>query len=293
MSRAALVPSLTRRHLRAASLALCAAALSILAACAGGNQVIHHNSMLETSARSAPSAIRDYPEALATAIAVMKDEFGLDAHSVTLYLYENRRAFERGLIEAGSISPAVAEATVQYARAIGTRGKILVNAEELSHATWPDRLRLLAHELTHVAQFSLSGGIRSNSDQWLREGYADWVSFQLVERLGLDRYARLRNELAARLSVARRRQPLPSIAELASFRDWDEIRDQRGGSVTYGVAFFAVEHLLRKQDPEAVANYFRLFAESQDRLANFRIAFGVAFDDFEREFLEALEQLLK
>jgi hypothetical protein len=275
-----------------AVLVLCAAAFSVLAGCAGGNRVIRHNT-LETGALPAPAAIKDYPEALATAVAVMNNAFGLDARHVTLYLYESRRAFERGLIEAGDISPAVAEATVQYARAIGTRGKILVNAEELTHATWPDRLRLLAHELTHVAQFSLSGGIRSNSDQWLREGYADWVSFQLVERLGLDRYTRLRHDLAVRLDLARRRRPLPSITELASFREWDAIRDQRGGTVTYGVAFFAVEHLLRTRGPEAVATYFRLFAESQDRLANFRIAFGVDFDDFERDFLNALEAVLQ
>jgi hypothetical protein len=292
MSRAALVRPVAHLHSRIPYLVLCTAALFILAGCFGGNRVIHHTT-LEMGALPAPSAIGDYPEALATAIAVMNNAFGLDAHPVTLYLYENRRAFERGLIEAGEISPTVAEATVQYARAIGTRGKILVNAEELAHAAWADRLRLLAHELTHVAQFSLSGGIRSNSDQWLREGYADWVSFQLVERLGLDRYARLRNELVTRLSLARRRQPLPGIAELASFRDWDAIRDQRGGSVTYGVAFFAVEHLLKERGPEAVANYFRLFAGSQDRLANFRIAFGVDFDDFERKFIVALEQLLK
>ncbi|HLC43286.1 MAG TPA: hypothetical protein VJO34_16880 [Methylomirabilota bacterium] len=292
MNRAARAHPLTRRCPLIAVLVLCVAALAVVAGCAGGNRVIRHNT-LETGALPAPSAIKDYPEALATAIAVMKDTFGLDARQVTLYLYENRRAFERGLIEAGDISPAVAESTVQYARAIGTRGKILVNAEELAHATWPDRLRLLTHELTHVAQFSLSGGIRSNSDQWLREGYADWVSFQLVERLGLDRYARLRNDLAARLNLARRRQPLPSVADLASFREWDAIRDQRGGTVTYGVAFFAVEHLLRTRGPEAVARYFRLFAESQDRLGNFRTAFGIDFDDFERDFLNALEAVLR
>ena len=292
MSPAARVLLVIPRRSCVAYFALGVALLSILAGCAGGNRVIRHDT-LQVNTLPAPSAIRDYPEALATAVAVMNNAFGLDAHAVTLYLYQNRRAFERGLIEAGDISPAVAEATVQYARAIGTRGKILVNAEELTHATWPDRLRLLAHELTHVAQFSLSGGVRSNSDQWLREGYADWVSFQLVERLGMDRYARLRSEAAARLSLARRRQPLPGIAELASFRQWDAIRDQRGGSVTYGVAFFAVEHLLKERGPEAVANYFRLFAGSQDRLANFRIAFGVDFDDFEREFLESLEELLK
>jgi hypothetical protein len=221
----------------------------------------------------------------------MKEAFGLEAEPVTLYLYENRRAFARGLIEAGDLAPAVAEATAQYACAISTQGKILVNAAELRHAPWPDRLRLLAHELTHVAQFALSGGRRGTSDQWLREGYADWVSFQLVDRLGLDEYARLRQEVAAQLRRARRRQPLPSLADLTAFQQWDAMRAQHGETVTYGVAFFAVEHLLKARAPEAMATYFRLFARSQDRLANFRVAFGIAFDDFARAFRDALEQL--
>ena len=280
------------RHLvRVRSLFTLFVFVSLFAGCTGSTRVIH--ATRDESAIPAPSSIKDYPEALTTAGAVIRETFGLDAHPVTLYLYSDRRAFERGLMEVEGYSPTVAEATGQYARAIGSRGKILVNVDGLERTPWPDRVRLLAHELTHVAQFSLSGGVRSNSDQWLREGFADWISFQVVERLGVDRYRRLRNDLAARLAVASHREPLPSLSALASFSHWDAVRDQRGVTVTYGVAFFAVEHLLAARSPQAVIEYFRLFTISQDRRQNFRLAFGTDPDDFEVEFSRILESILR
>jgi len=263
--------------------------LAFLGGCAGATRVVHLTA-LDADLPSFSPAIRDYPEALAAAASVIRDDFGLEARPVALFLYPNRREFEKGLIEAGGYSPAVAQAAVQYARAVGTLGKILVNEDGLAQAPWADRLSLLAHELTHVAQFSLSGGVHGNSEQWLREGYADWVSYQVVERLGLNSYRRLRNDLAARLVAAARRGALPPLTDLSLFTDWNEIRDRRGGTVTYGVAFFAVEYLLQGRGPDAMAKYFRLFSSSPHRLINFRMAFGIDLDEFAKEFAQHFEK---
>ena len=121
---------------------------------------------------------------------------------------------------------------------------------------------------------------------------AERVKKIVVEHLGVDRYHRLRTDLAAKLVTASHRWALPALTELSAFVQWDSIRDQRGGTVTYGVAFFAVEYLISKRGHEAVVEYFRLFASSQDRLANFRLAFGIDFEEFEREFSLVLNETL-
>ena len=49
-------------------------------------------------------------------------------------------------------------------------------------------LRLIAHELTHVSQFELAGG-EGRAEQWLAEGMAEHVAFQVLERLKAARAA--------------------------------------------------------------------------------------------------------
>jgi hypothetical protein len=56
----------------------------------------------------------------------------------------------------------------------------LLNELRLSNLEWGDRVALLAHEMAHSFQYELGGGRRGTSDQWLREGFADWVAIGVL-----------------------------------------------------------------------------------------------------------------
>jgi hypothetical protein len=55
----------------------------------------------------------------------------------------------------------------------------------------------------------------------------------------------------------------------------------------------AVDLLIARHGRAAVIDYFRLFAESEDRLANFRSAFGEDLSAFDRTFREHLARTLR
>src|SRR5262249_62084198 len=91
---------------------------------------------------------------------------------------------------------------------------------------WPGGL---AHELTHVVQYQLAGGRRGRSEQWLREGMADWVACQVLERLGVssfrDERAQVVRAVAGKLPLAD--EPL-DLVDLGQPRGW-EMRHLRSG----------------------------------------------------------------
>ncbi len=49
----------------------------------------------------------------------------------------------------------------------------------------------------------------------------------------------------------------------------------------YALAFLAVDQLLERHGAAAVAGYFKRFAASEDRVTNFREAFGEDVESFE------------
>ncbi|MGH2604929.1 MAG: hypothetical protein ACRDJ9_36730, partial [Dehalococcoidia bacterium] len=124
------------------------------------------------SARLEPAsgALEDYPTALGAILDVLERQLKLPRPQVTLVLFANRRSFEAGLLSIG-YPPALARDASMFG-AIGGARAILANAGVLDTLPWPERVRLLAHELTHSVQYVLAGGTRGASDQWLREGVA-------------------------------------------------------------------------------------------------------------------------
>ena len=69
---------------------------------------------------------------------------------VTVYVYDSRAVFERGLVQDAHVSPARAAELSDFAIGIGKRRQLLLNDEGAERAgrEW---LRLIAHELAHVA----------------------------------------------------------------------------------------------------------------------------------------------
>jgi hypothetical protein len=148
-------------------------------------------------------------------------------------------------------------------------------------------LRLVAHELTHVAQFELAGG-EGRAEQWLAEGMAEHVAFLVLERLGAGSLAAHRRVALARV------QQQPAFAHgrlelstLGSPRDFT-LRHQREGSAeTYHLTFLLADYLIERHGFDAMLTYFRQLKRQPSATA-FRSAFGYSIAVFESEALASL-----
>jgi hypothetical protein len=262
--------------------------LLMVSACGAGRVVVPV--MTDPSALAIPQGARvlSSPQATLDGIAaVLVKELGLPLPSaVTAYLYDSNTAFEQGLVHDARVSPARAAELSVFAFGIARRGQVLLNTEASGiDVEW---LRLIAHELTHVAQFELAGG-EGRGEQWLAEGMADWVAFTALERLGVDSIARRRTVAAGgvrrQAALARSRLDLETLGSPRAFT----IRHQQEGSLpTYQLAFLMADYLVRREGFQKLVGYFRMLG-SGDRVAAFEQSFGQSIGAFEQEILAHLQ----
>ena len=262
----------------------------LLAGCSPAARVIPL-SVVPGQAPPPAQQIADYPQAFQAIGLVMSRELGLPLPHVSLYLYPDRDAFEAGLRAERHMEAGLARDSASFARGVGGPDKILVNEGGLVRTPWPDRVKFLAHEFTHTIQYDLARGRRGTSEQWLREGFADWVAFRVADSLGLARFADERARRVRQVRSAMERRSFPPLTGLATFPQWVSWRSQQGAEVTYGQAFLATDLLIARRGHAAAVEYFRRFARSDDRLGNFRAAFGQDLMAFDREFAAYLRDL--
>jgi hypothetical protein len=140
--------------------------------------------------------------------------------------------------------------------------------------------RLVAHELTHLAQMELAG-VEIGPAQWLAEGMAEWVAYQVVDRLGLDDFEsrRLAARAAAALWMARAGGlDLETLATPEGFLSGH----QRAGTLaTYRLVFHLVDGLVARHGFPSLVGYFRAFRVSGDPARKFTASFGLSVKDFE------------
>lgn len=224
--------------------------------------------------------IEDYRTALASVAALMKDELGLPAVQGALVFYRDRAAFRAALEQAG-YSVEAARMTAETLTAVGGHRRVLINDEGLRDAPWLVRIALIAHELTHTVQYEWSGGVRGTSDQWLREGFAEWVEVQALTRLGFTTPASARNTVLRRIRDAGGARAFPPLRQMVTFPDWVALAQRFDQEAFYGHAWMATQLLIDRHGVAKVISYFERFAQSDDRLANFREAFGEDLSQFE------------
>jgi nucleotide-binding universal stress UspA family protein len=158
---------------------------------------------------------------------------------------------------------------------------VIVNENGLRDVGWHYRVGVLAHELTHTLQYEFSGGSRGTSEQWLREGFAEWVEVEVLVALGFTTRLQARTIAVNQLRDAGAPTPL---SRMVTFPDWVALAQRGGQEPIYAQALLAAELLLERHGVPAAIEYFRRFASSDDRLANFRQAFGEELSDFDRAF---------
>jgi hypothetical protein len=232
-------------------------------------------------------------DVLGTVATVLVERFGLPlSPPLRAHFYGSQDAFELGLVTDGGLEDRVmARDQARFASGVGTARGILIRADRVAAVPLVDRVGLYAHELTHVSQYEMAGGKRGG-DQWLREGFADWVRYRTMEALGLRAYAESRRLVLRRVARAGSVERFPALGALVTNRQWTTARNELGGPATYDQAFLATDWLVERTGRERVVDYFRRFGRRDDRVAHFREAFGMPPGLFAEEFRAHLPTLL-
>jgi hypothetical protein len=246
----------------------------------------------EIRARPEPRAefVDDYEGALASIAAVVERDLGLPKLQGMLHLVPDRDALY-DVLEASGADPATARGAADKMLAIGAHRAVYVNLTAFARLNWNARIAVLSHEVAHAAQYELSDGRRSTSDQWLREGYADWVQAHVLDSMGVLTRDGILTRNSRFISRPGSREALPPLSELVGFSEWVAVSNGPASDLLYPYAYVATDFLIRRHSPAAAINYFRLFADSDDRLANFHQAFGEEWSAFDTALRNHVAQL--
>jgi hypothetical protein len=248
----------------------------------------------------APAATLRYPDDFRSHEATVRGVASLLSRELALpvpdrvmvYIYSSRSVFEQGLMSDGRLPAVRAAELSEFAVGVGKRRQLLLQ-DEGSPPAARDWLRLVAHELTHVAQIELAQG-EGRAEQWLAEGMAEWAAFSVLERLGLDTLAKRRAAALGHVhEQAALRQARLDLETLGTPRGFT-VRHLREGSLpTYQLAFLMTDHLIRRHGFDGLVRYYRSLAAGLTRHEAFNFAFGQSLDQFESEMLLYFGRVLR
>jgi hypothetical protein len=238
------------------------------------------------------SSISDYPSAAAAIVGVLTQTLQLPVPAYRMEVHADAASFEAALRQHLRLPPESARTAAGIAKAaVGSR-RILVNEPLMATIDWPERLVTLAHEMVHATQLELAGHRSLVRNQWLVEGFAEWIAFRVVHELGVREQQTARTSMLARVRGAYRAVGLARLAEMDTLPAWIETRRQRGFDAMYPYAWVVVEFLVQRHSYDAVLTYFRMHRASGDHEANFRAAFGEDLTAFQQALDGHLRQLL-
>ena len=206
---------------------------------------------------------------------------------ITARIYEGPAPFEEGLTTYGAVPAAQAAELARFAIGAAIPGTVLLVAPASASAPsleWP---RLIAHELTHLAQMELAA-TETGPAQWLVEGMAEWVAYRVLARLGLvdfETWSVGARTAAVDYVVRAAGLNLEALATPSGFL----AHHQRVGPLlTYRLALHLTDRLVEREGMGALVGYFRAFRASSDPALNFRTSFGISLGSFERAMLGCL-----
>ncbi len=269
--------------------------LTSLAGCGSGRLVLPFT--IDAATLAAPpldtTQLASHEDAIRGIAAILARDLRLPMPpAFTAYVYSGREGFERGLVVDAHVSPFRAAELSEFAVGIGKRRQLLLN-DEGGTARGREWLRLIAHELAHVSQIELAQG-EGRAEQWLAEGMAEWVAFNVLERLRLDTVVNRRAMATAGIrnhaALVAARLDLETLGNPRGFT----VRHLREGSLpTYQLAFLMADYLITRDGFPRVVAYFRSFERKQDRHSNFRDTFGQSLEQFELEVLAHLKSVVR
>lgn len=225
-----------------------------------------------------PGEVRSPEAMMAAIITVSSRDLGLPAvEPYDLYLYRSYGAYAGNSYGASPLPEFFVEHTYAQPQA----HRLSLNLASIRNRSWGSVLRYMAHEYAHNVEDAAMGAARAHNE-WLREGFAEWVAAGVMDALGWESYA---SSLArAERALARYKPLLPKLSRLEDAGDWASYLTQpKWKARTYSLAFLAVHRLIEKKGVAGMAAYFR----SED----FSGSFGLARSGFEKEMEGAVEDL--
>ena len=264
---------------------LIAMAALVTAGCAQGRTVVPVRMVPAAASASVETLdLESYEATVRTVAGVIARDLRLPLpETVMVYVYSSREIFQQGLVVDGQVSRVRAAELSDFAVGVGKRRQLLLHHEtNVGRGEW---VRLVAHELSHVAQIELAEG-EGRAEQWLAEGMAEWVAYRVLERLRLDTVVRRRRGAIETVrdhpAIVRRRLDLDTLGTPRGFT----LRHLREGShPTYQMAYLLTDYLIAREGFDSVVGYFQMFSKRVDRHENFVAAFGQSLDEFEQEAL--------
>ena len=217
--------------------------------------------------------------ALATIALLFERDFGFPPVTASVVFLSDRQSLEGELLAAGYDTVFARDAAARM-RAVALHRRVLVNAAVLS-SEWAPRIGTLAHELVHCLQYDLAGGRRGTSEQWLREGFAEWIALDVLRRIDGVAPGAARRYLIDELAASQR-SAAPRLDDMMTFRQWVDLSG-RPEIAPHVQAVLTVDLLIDRHGVPAILDYFRRFASREDPERNFADAFGQTRGEFERE----------
>jgi hypothetical protein len=263
----------------------------LFAGCLANREVIPVSYNPE-DAKPSTERIANYEQATKAIARALVEELALPRIETVLIVFPSLQDFQSGMVtELGFTESQAASRTDLLAIASCRHKKVLANSYGLSRQPWSSRIKTLAHEMTHIAQYELAES-HCSFHYWMAEGFADWAAYKVLGRLKLDTFARGKESFIKSVATLRYTRTLPTLNQISSAADWDYMGKSLGVEATYGQSFLAVDWLIEQQGLPAVVEYFKLFGHSNDRDSNFATAFGKRVAAFDQEFSAHLKKLL-
>jgi hypothetical protein len=265
---------------------LCALAGFVVLAGCGTIRTIPIGYTPEASRRSAGE--HDYDTAVRAIAAVMVEDLRLPRLDSVLTVYPHVGAYEMGLRMELDDRPNAADRSVSFAVASCGRRKVLADGQRLAALSWTNRVRTLAHEMMHLAEFALAEWGCNTPHYWLMEGFAEWGALTIVDRLGLGNFSIPID--ASRKAMGAQNVEMPALSRLESERGWTAAEQSAGRGAVYSKSVLAVDFLIARKGLDAIADYFARFKESPARGDHFAAAFGEDPQTFAAEFEAHLQK---
>ena len=230
----------------------------------------------------------DVAALLGSVARILEADLGLPLPPrVTAHVYDAPGRFQQGLVSHAGVPAGRAAELAQFAVGATVPGTVLLLSPPRGTpppADWP---RLVAHELTHVAQIELAGG-DTGPAQWLVEGMAEWAAYRVLERLDLDDFETRRAVArSAAVEYVRRCGGL-DLGALASPEGFVAGHRRAGTLLTYRLVLHLADELVARHGFAPLIGYFRAFRLSADADGNFAASFGGPVNAFQQAALAGL-----
>jgi hypothetical protein len=281
----------------------------LLHACSAAPQLISIPAPSENAARSLDWLNENYTEVLSAISTAMVRELKFPAIQGVVTFYSNYQTFESGLAaefeanarlaeeRTGRRQPeAVRQENIAFlarqrsvtAAAVAINGNILVHEIAFRRYPWSERVRVLAHEITHVLQRNLAARRPASWENWIIEGFADWVGYKVLDSLNIETFAKSRQRVVDSVVAGSARHTLPSLIQLHTQADILTWTRTQGRHAAYGQGMVAIDLLIEEKGMAAVLDYFRKFAKLNNRQRNFSEAFDETLENFDARFSQYL-----